>query len=173
MFQHVIVRRDLDWSRYCVFNSEYEPRAVVYLNRLVPNHMAMARAANPDFRDYRLYEKLGCLPYERHLITCANRHAGHEFVVNDLGCRNVEAILGSCIQNHKVMGFVKNSSPDQFAENSYSRDRVNVSEILWLWEESEIFVICKIATSYYILSIWYGHQRNPYPHIYSRKYFIF
>lgn len=62
---------------------EYEPRKEVYLRDLPANHLVKLKSVQFSFTDYKVFNKLGCYPYERMLIQCVN-HYGVDFLHKDI-----------------------------------------------------------------------------------------
>lgn len=87
-FQHVPLRINLEVRRYNAYNVEYVPRKEVYLRDFPKNHLAKLKGVGFDFVDYKVYDKLGCFPYERVVVHCLN-HYGTDFLHKNAECRDI------------------------------------------------------------------------------------
>ena len=119
---------------------EYEPRRHVYLRDLPKNHLAKIQSVKFEFTDYKVYDKLGCYPYERMTIQCVN-HYGANFLLNK-ECRDINSFFQECIKVNEVLGHKKRTNPEYFATNTYSREKPNFEELaLWFNMKSNIYLL--------------------------------
>jgi hypothetical protein len=107
---------------YTKYNSEYEPRKEVYLRDIPKNHMIKIKNVKFEWTDYKVYEKLGCLPYERMTIQCLNKH-GINMLFKDIDCRDISNHFQNCVKINHILGRQKRVNPEHFANNIYSRER--------------------------------------------------
>lgn len=72
--------------------------------------------------------KFPCLPYERTLVQCINNY-GVQGAYQVPECLQMSKFLTDCLSINKYFGLMKRWNPEHFAENEYSRERVNLSDI--------------------------------------------
>lgn len=93
---------------------EYVPRKHLHLVDLPKNHLAKIKSVKFAFTDYKVYEKLSCLPYERMIIQCANQY-GALFHLENAECRDIARFFGQCVQLYNVFSHMKKIRPESFA----------------------------------------------------------
>ena len=108
--------------------SEYEPRRHVFLRDLPKNHLVKLKSVKFDFTDYKVYEKLGCYPYERMVIQCAN-HYGATFFLKNAECRDIANFFNECVNVNHALGKMKRTNPEHYATSEYSREKPNFQEL--------------------------------------------
>lgn len=64
----------METVRYRTAYIDYVPRKKLYLVDLPQNHMAKVKSVKFSFTDYKVYEKLSCVPYQRMMVQCANQY---------------------------------------------------------------------------------------------------
>ena len=107
---------------------DYVPRKEVYLSELSKNHLIKLKSVKFDFEDYKVYDKLGCLPYERMLTRCVNNY-GPKFMQTNAECRDIANFFQNCVTRNEVFGQMKRMNPEHFAVSEYSRERPHFDEI--------------------------------------------
>ena len=118
----------------------------MYLRDLPKNHLAKIQSVKFEFTDYKVYDKLGCYPYERMAIQCVN-HYGSNFLLNK-ECRDIAGFFHECIKVNQALGHKKRTNPEYFATNKYSREKPNFEELaLWFNLKSNIYHLTLINQS--------------------------
>ena len=79
----------------------------------------------------KIYDKLACVPYERMLVQCANNY-GVVGLLKNQECNELFQHFRTCINTNDVLGRLKANQPEFFADNEYSRDKPQFSELrIW------------------------------------------
>ena len=104
------------------------PRKQLYLHELPKNHLLKLKSVKFEFDDYKVYEKLNCLPYERMIARCVN-HYGAKYAVVNAECRDIANFFQQCVKRNHYFGRLKNINPEYFAVSEYSREKPSFQDI--------------------------------------------
>jgi hypothetical protein len=69
------------------------------------------KAVQFEWTDYKIYEKLGCVPYERMTVQCLNHYGGAKFLFEDATCRDIFKYFKDCVHVNHVLGYQKRVNP--------------------------------------------------------------
>lgn len=71
---------------------------------------------------------MACVPYERMMVQCANNYGVVGLFKNE-ECLELFQHFRACLNTNDVLGKLKSTQPEFFADNEYSRDKPQFSEL--------------------------------------------